>query len=85
MSTVYIYHKIDDSIDSISKPLHSTNIWIDNINNEIDDPHPTIFITNIINIEHYDFIIQSLNESNQKSQFLKDENFITSSHSMMME
>jgi hypothetical protein len=85
MSTVYIYHKIDDSIDSKSKPLHSTNIWIDNINNEIDDPHPTIFITNIINIEHYDFIIQSLNESNQKSQFLKDENFITSSHSMMME
>ncbi len=27
--------EIDDSIDSKSKPFRSTNIWIDNINNEI--------------------------------------------------
>ncbi len=43
-----------DSIDSKLKPLRLTNIWIDDIDNEIDDPHPTIFIINIINIEHYD-------------------------------
>jgi hypothetical protein len=44
---------MDDSIDSKSKPLHSTNIWIDDVNNEINDPHPTIFVINTINIEHY--------------------------------
>jgi hypothetical protein len=45
---------MDDLIDSKSKPLCSTNIWVDDINNEINDPHPTIPITNTINIEHYD-------------------------------
>ncbi len=63
--------KMNDSIDSKSKPLHSINIWINNIDNEINDPHPIILVTNIINIEHYDlwsdFVIQSHNESNQKS------------------
>jgi hypothetical protein len=62
---------MDDSINFKSKPLHTTNIWIDDINNE--DPCPIIFVTNIINIEHYnlqsDFVIQSHNGSNQKSQF----------------
>ncbi len=29
---------MDDSIDSKSKPLHSTNIWTNDINNEINDP-----------------------------------------------
>jgi len=46
--------KMDDLIDSKSKPLYSTNIWINDIDNEVNDPHPTIPITNIINIEHYD-------------------------------
>jgi len=46
--------KIDDSIDSKSKPLSSTNIWTNDINNEVNDPRRTILITNIINIEHYD-------------------------------
>jgi len=45
--------EMDDSIDSKSK-LCSTNIWINNIDNEINDPSPTIPIINIINIEHYD-------------------------------
>jgi hypothetical protein len=45
---------MDDSIDSKSKPLCSTNIWIDDIDNEINDPCPTILVTNTINIEHYD-------------------------------
>ncbi len=80
---------MDDSIDSKSKLLHSTNIWIDDINNEVNDPCPTILVTNTINIEHYDlrydFIIQSCNGSNQKSRYLKDENFIKSPYSMMME
>jgi hypothetical protein len=43
-----------DLIYSKSKPLRSTNIWIDNIDNEVNDPHPIIHITNTINIEHYD-------------------------------
>jgi hypothetical protein len=81
--------EMDDSIYSKSKPLHSTNIWIDNINNEVNDPCPTIHVTNTINIEHYDsrsnFVIQSCNGSNQKSQFLEDENFTKSSYSMTME
>ncbi len=46
--------KMDDSINSKSKPLHSTNIWIHDIDNEINEPRPAIFITNTINIEHYD-------------------------------
>ncbi len=62
---------MDDSIDSKLKPLCSTNIWVDDINNEMNDPHPTIPITNTINIEHYDlwsdFVVQSCNGSNQKS------------------
>ncbi len=46
---------MDDSIDSKLKQLRSTNIQIDNIDNEINDPHPTIPIINKINIEeHYD-------------------------------
>jgi hypothetical protein len=80
---------MDDSIDSKLKPLHLTNIWIDDIDNEINDPHPTILIINKINIKHYDlqfdFVIQSCNRSNQKSQFLKDKNFTKLSYSMMME
>jgi len=43
-----------DSIDSKSKSLHSTNVWIDNVNNKVNDPRLIIPITNIINIEHYD-------------------------------
>ncbi len=81
--------KMDDSIDSKSKPLCSTNIQINEIDNEINDPRPIIPITNTIDIEQYglrfDFVIQSCNGSNQKSQFLKDENFTKSSYSMMEE
>jgi hypothetical protein len=46
--------KMDESIDSKSKPLHSTNIWTNDIDNEVNDQHPTILVTNTINIEHYD-------------------------------
>jgi hypothetical protein len=45
---------MDDLICSKSKPLHSTKIWHNDINNEIHDPRLTILVTNIINIEHYD-------------------------------
>jgi hypothetical protein len=81
--------KMDELIDSKSKPLHSTNIRTNNIDDEVNDPHLTIPITNIINIEHYDlqsnFFFQSCNGSNQKSQFLKYKNFNKSSYSMVME
>jgi hypothetical protein len=33
---------MDDSIDSKSKPLCSTNIWTNDINNEVNDPCHTI-------------------------------------------
>jgi hypothetical protein len=48
--------EMDDSINSNSKskPLCSTNIWTNNIDNEINDPRFTIFVTNIINLKHYD-------------------------------
>jgi hypothetical protein len=45
---------MDDSIDSKSKPLRSTNISIDDIYNEINDSRPINHVTNTINIEHYD-------------------------------
>jgi len=80
---------MDDSIDSKSKPLCLPNIWIKDIDNEINDPCPIIFITNKINIEHYDlqsdFVSQSCYGSIQKSQFLKNKKFTKSSYSMMME
>jgi hypothetical protein len=46
--------KLDDSIYSKSKPLRSINIWIGDINNEVNDPCPVIFVINTINIEQYD-------------------------------
>jgi hypothetical protein len=47
--------KMNDSIYSKSKPwLHLVNVWNDDIDNEVNDSDPTILITNIINIEHYD-------------------------------
>jgi len=45
--------KMDDLIDLKSKPLHLTNIWINHINNEINDPCSIILVTNTTNIEHY--------------------------------
>jgi hypothetical protein len=61
---------MNDSIHPKSKPLHLINIWNDNIDNEINNSHHIILITNIINIEHndlqFDFVIQSHNISNQK-------------------
>jgi hypothetical protein len=46
--------KMDDLIDSKSKPLYLTNIWIDNIDNEVNNSCPTIPVINAILIEHYD-------------------------------
>jgi hypothetical protein len=78
--------EMDNSIYSKLKPLCSINIWIDDIDNEVNDPCP---VTNKINIEHhdlqFDFVIRSCSGSNQKSQFLNDENFSKSSYSMIME
>jgi hypothetical protein len=60
--------EMNNLINSKSKPLHSTNIWTNDINNEINDSRPTNPVTNTINIEHYDlqydFVIQSCNGSN---------------------
>jgi len=48
-STTKCHKQMDDSIDSKSKPLHSVNIWTNNINH----PRLPILVTNTINIEHY--------------------------------
>jgi hypothetical protein len=80
---------MNDSIYSKSKPLHLVNIWNDDIDNEVNDSHLATPITNTINFEHYelqfDFVIQSHNVLNQKSQTLEDENFTKFSYFMMME
>jgi len=34
--------EINDSIDWKSKLLRSINVWIADINNEVNDPHPMI-------------------------------------------
>jgi hypothetical protein len=50
--------KMDDSIDSNPKPVHSTIIWINNIDNEVNDPHLTISLTNtILNIIIYNLTL----------------------------
>jgi hypothetical protein len=64
--------EMNDSIYSKSKPwLHLVNIWNDDIHNEVNGSHPTIPITNTINIDNYDlwsnFVIQSRNVLNEKS------------------
>jgi hypothetical protein len=53
--------KIDDSIYSKSKLFCSINVWINDIDNEVNDPRPTIPITNTINIELmiYDLTLSS--------------------------
>jgi hypothetical protein len=38
--------KMDDSLDSKLKLLRSTNIWINNIDNEVNDPRRIIPIIN---------------------------------------
>ncbi len=81
--------EMDDSINFKSKPLRSNNNWTNDIDNEVNDPFPIIRVTNTIDIEHYDlrsnFVIQSCNGSNQKSQTLEDENFTKSSYYMIIE
>jgi hypothetical protein len=42
------------SIHLESKPLCSTNIWTNDINNEVNDTRLILPITNTSNIEHYD-------------------------------
>jgi hypothetical protein len=46
---------MDDSIDSKSKPLCLTNIYINDIDNEVNDSQLIILVTKKIKIEHYDF------------------------------
>jgi hypothetical protein len=46
--------EMNDLIYSNLKPLCSTNIWNNDIDNEINDPCPTIHVRNTINIEQYD-------------------------------
>jgi hypothetical protein len=48
--------KMDDSINSKSKPLRSIDIWTNNMDNEVNDPHLRIHVTNTINVEHYDLL-----------------------------
>jgi hypothetical protein len=55
-----------------SKSSHPQNIWNDDIDGHIGDTHLLIPITNTLNNEKYDlkndFIIQSCNTFNHKTQ-----------------
>jgi hypothetical protein len=68
---------------------HLQNIWNDDIDDDIGDAHPIIPITNTLNIENYDlkndFIIQSCNTLDCKTQNSKDDDFTRSSNSMIMD
>jgi hypothetical protein len=72
--------KMNDSIYSKSKPLHLVNIWNDDINNEVNNSYPTIFIRNKINIEHNDlqsdFVIQSCSVSTKNHKLWKNLNIV---------
>ncbi len=65
------------------------NIWNDDIDDDIGDAHPLIPITNTLNIEKYDlkndFIIQSYNTLDCKTQNSEDDGFTRSSNSMVMD
>jgi len=59
-----------------SKSSHPQNIWNDDIDDDIGNTHPLIPITNTLNNEKYDlkndFIIQSCNTINHKTQNFED-------------
>jgi hypothetical protein len=84
-----ITQEIEDSTYSKSKTSHLTNIWNDSIDNHMNDSHCAIPITNTIDVKQYDlhsnFVVQSHNGLNQKLQTLINDNFTTSSNSMMEE
>jgi hypothetical protein len=65
--------KMDDSIDSKSKPLRSINIWINDTDNEANDPCSIIHVINKINIKHYDlrfdFVIQHVMDQTKNQNF----------------
>jgi len=63
---------------------HLQNIWNDNIDDDIGDTCFLIPIKNTINIEKYDFIIQSCNTLDHKTQNFEDDGFKISSNSMIM-
>jgi len=67
---------------------HLQNIWNDNIDDDIGDTCLLIPIKNTINIEKYDlkndFIIQSCNTLDHKTQNFEDDGFRISSNSMIM-
>jgi len=50
----YLNFLKNDSIHSKSKASHISDIWNDRTNDEINDSHCAIPITNTINIEQYD-------------------------------
>jgi hypothetical protein len=81
--------EINNSINLKSKSSHPSNIWNDNTYYEINSSHRTSSITHIIDIEQYDlqfdFVIESCNGSNKKSQTLEDDNFTKSPYSIMIE
>jgi hypothetical protein len=63
---------MNDSIDSKSELLHSTNNWIDDTDNEVNESRPIILITKIVNIENMIYDLTLL--SNQMMDQIKNHN-----------
>jgi hypothetical protein len=67
---------------------HLQNIWNDNIDDDIGDTCPLIPTKIELNIEKYDlkndFIIQSCNTVDHKTQNFEDDGFTVSSNFMIM-
>jgi hypothetical protein len=74
----------NDDMNLKSKSSHPQNIW----NDDIGDTCALIPITNKLNTENFDlkndFIVQSCNIFNHKTQNLEDDGFTISSNSMIM-
>jgi hypothetical protein len=88
MQNKLIYEE-SDYMNLKSKSLDLQNIWNDHIDDHIGDTCPLIPITNRLNIEKYDlkndFIIQSCNTFDHKTQNFENDGFAISSNSIIMD
>jgi hypothetical protein len=88
MQNKYINEENDD-MNLKSKSSRSQNIWNDDIDDDIGGICPLIPITNKLNTENFDlkndFIIQSCNIFNHKTQNFEDDSFTISSNSTIMD
>jgi len=80
----YIHTNQKDDTNLKSKSSRSQTIWNDDINDDIGDMRPLIFIKNTWRVEKHDlkndFIIQSCNTLDQKLQNFENDGFTIASN-----